>query len=284
MEGNYPNNGQSYSEIANEIHGKYLSDVFNPENTDYQILSTIRYDPKLTVIPPIMASDITKDNFFLLDEHYHRLVFTLKYFHVQIHDLDELDFEIPQDLLLSKLIEAITLSDRLVFEPMKVRLLVSLDGDVKIELHDTGYRDNLLDGIQESSSSTEDIWDVYIDKELTFMSPFTSFKTTNRKVYSAARERALPGLRPGKEEVLLINGLEQLMEGSITNVAIRRKKDGKWITPQLSSGCLCGVMRHFLLRKDFIEEETITLRSLEINTEILLFNGIMGVVKGKIVG
>ena len=37
-------------------------------------------------------------------------------------------------------------------------------------------------------------------------------------------ERALPGLRPGKEEVLLINGLEQLMEGSITNVAIRRKK------------------------------------------------------------
>lgn len=90
MEGNYPNNGQSYSEIADEIHGKYLSDVFNPENTDYQILSTIRYDPKLTVIPPIMASDITKDNFFLLDEHYHRLVFTLKYFHVQIHDLDEL--------------------------------------------------------------------------------------------------------------------------------------------------------------------------------------------------
>ena len=71
---------------------------------------------------------------------------------------------------------------------------------------------------------------------------------------------------------------------SDTNVAIRRKKDGKWITPQLSSGCLCGVMRHFLLRKDFIEEETILLRSLEIDTEILLFNGIMGVVRGKIVG
>ena len=204
MEGDYPNNGQSYSELANEIHGKYLTDVFNPENIDFQILSTIRYDPKLTVIPPIIASDITKDNFFLFDEHYHRLVFTLKYFHVQTHDLDELAFEIPQDFLLSKLIEAITLSDRLVFEPMKIRLLVSLDGDVKVELHDTGYRDNLLDGIQDNSFSPEDIWDVYIDKELTFMSPFTSFKTTNRKVYTAARERVLPGVRAGKEEVLCL--------------------------------------------------------------------------------
>lgn len=275
---------ESYERIAREIHGKYLTEVFNPENTDFQILSTIRYDPKLTVIPPIMASDVTKENFFLLDEHYHRLIFTLKYFRIQMSGLDELEFDFPQDLLLNKLIEAISSSNRLVFEPMKIRLLVSLNGEVKVELHDTGYRDNLLDGIQGHQSSPADIWDVYIDRELTFMSPFTSFKTTNRKVYSAARDRSLPGARPGKEEVLLINGLEHLMEGSITNVAIRRKKDGKWITPQLSSGCLCGVMRHFLLRKDFIEEETIPLRSIERNSEVLLFNGVMGVVRGKIIG
>lgn len=284
MEDKSPDKGQFYNEIANEIHGKYLAEVFNPEQTDFKILSTIRYDPKLTIIPPIMASDITKDNFFLFDEHYHRLVFTLQYFHTQTHDLRELDFDVTEDFLLSKLIEAINLSNRMVFEPMKIRLLVTLDGDVNVELHDTAYRENLLDGIQLACFSPENTWDVYIDKELSFISPFTSFKTTNRKVYTAARERSLPGLRPGKEEVLLINGLEHLMEGSITNVAIKRKKDGKWITPQLSSGCLCGVMRHFLLRKDFIEEETIPLRSLEVNTEVLLFNGIMGVVKGKIVG
>lgn len=272
-----------YNELAYTIYNKYLSELFVPQDSSFKLLSTIRYDPKLTEIPPITPQDITKENFFLFDEHYHRLVFSLTYFRRQITKNNELEFDISHDFLFEKLTEAIRLSNKIVFEPMKIRLLVSLDGEVVVELHDTGYRANLLDGILESQFSDDQIWDVYIDREVTFISPFTSFKTTNRKVYDDARRRTLPGKRPGKEEVLLINGLEHLMEGSITNIAIRRKKDEKWITPQLSSGCLCGVMRHFLLRKNYIEEETIPLLALERNCEVLLFNGIMGVVRGRIV-
>lgn len=277
-------NSSFYLSIAEHIHEKYLSTNFKPQNTEFEILSTIRYDPKLTPIPPIVAPDITKENFFLFEEHYNRLLFTLEYFHIQSHGVKELDFDIHEDLLLSKIIDAIAQSDKFVFEPMKIRLLVSLDGSVRIEIYDTPIRENLLDGLQNPNVSTDDIWDVYIDKELTLISPFTSFKTTNRAVYNTARHRSLPGLRPNREEVLLINGLEHLMEGSISNVAIKRKKDGKWITPQLSSGCLCGVMRHFLLRKKFIEEETISLQAIDVDSEVLLFNGIMGVMRGKIIG
>lgn len=277
-------NSSFYLSIAEHIHKKYLSTNFKPQNTEFEILSTIRYDPKLTPIPPIVAPDITKENFFLFEEHYNRLLFTLEYFRIQSHGVKELDFDIHEDLLLSKIIDAIAQSDKFVFEPMKIRLLVSLDGSVRIEIYDTPIRENLLDGLQNPNVSTDDIWDVYIDKELTLISPFTSFKTTNRAVYNTARHRSLPGLRPNREEVLLINGLEHLMEGSISNVAIKRKKDGKWITPQLSSGCLCGVMRHFLLRKKFIEEETISLQAIDVDSEVLLFNGIMGVMRGKIIG
>ena len=74
------------------------------------------------------------------------------------------------------------------------------------------------------------------------------------------------------------------MEGSITNVAVKRESDGKWVTPLLSSGCLCGVTRHFLLRKNFIEEDNVTLEQLKPGTKVLLMNAIMGVFGGTIVG
>lgn len=74
------------------------------------------------------------------------------------------------------------------------------------------------------------------------------------------------------------------MEGSITNVAIKRKRDGKWVTPLLSSGCLCGVMRHFLLRRNYIEEDIVLIKDVSIGDEMILFNGVMGVVRGRVVG
>lgn len=268
-----------YEDIANQIYEKYLVNSFQITNPDFEILSTIRYDPNLTEILPVLPHQMRKENIFLFEEHYNRLIFTLEFFNYVLYSLPELSFELTQDHLLETLFEAIKASGKNISEPMKIRLLVSCNGKVKIEIMATSERKNLLDGLTETS----DVWDVYLDKEMTLISPFTSFKTTNRKAYSNARERSLPGIRPGKEEVLLINTLEHLMEGSITNIAVRRKRDGKWVTPQLSSGCLCGVMRHFLLRKNYLEEETISFQDLSPNSEILLFNGVIGVIKGRIV-
>lgn len=272
-----PRYDEAYEKSIKDIQENYIETSF--ENPNFEVLSTIRFDPKLSSVPPLIASDITKENFFLFDEHYHRLIFTLRYFQLQINGRPQLDFELLYDLLLSKLIETIEASNRHVFEPMKVRLLVTITGDVSIELHDTPYKDNLLDGLSDMLDAD---WDVYIDKSYTLPSPFTSFKTTNRKTYNESRARSLPGNRVGKEEVLLYNSQLNIMEGSITNIAV--KQGNQWITPQLSCGCLCGVMRHFLLRKNYIKEQTIPLLSISVGSEILLFNGIMGVVKGTIVG
>ncbi|CUM63652.1 uncharacterized protein PRCAT00001235001 [Priceomyces carsonii] len=267
-----------YDTLASEIQEKYVDQLFNLKDKDFEILSTMRYDPKLTTVPPVTVNDITKENFFLFDEHYHRLVFTLQYFQLQLNGSTSLEFDIPYDFLWNKLTEAIRESKKQVYEPMKIRLLVSLEGQVNIEIYETTYRNNLLDGFNETSS--DQIWDVFIDLEPCLVSPFTSFKTTNRDAYNKARERCLPGKKPGKEEVLLVNTQGHLMEGSISNVAIRRKEDNIWVTPQLSCGCLCGVMRHFLLRKGFLEEQTLHAEDLGPGSEVLLFNGVMGVVKG----
>lgn len=268
-----------YSDIAHHIYEKYLVDSFRINSSEFDILSTIRYDPNLTEVSAAFPRNIRKENIFLFEEHYNRLVFTLDFFNYALYSLPEVSFDLSQDKLLETLFEAIKLSGKNISEPMKIRLLVSCNGNVKVEVTATSERPNLLDGLTESS----DVWDVYLDKEMTIISPFTSFKTTNRKAYNDARERSLPGIRPGKEEVLLVNTLGHLMEGSITNIAVRRKRDGKWVTPQLSSGCLCGVMRHFLLRKNYLEEETVSLQDLDRNSEILLFNGVMGVIKGRII-
>ena len=52
----------------------------------------------------------------------------------------------------------------------------------------------------------------------------------------------------------------------------------------LSSGCLCGVTRHFLLRKNFIEEDNVTLEQLKPGTKVLLMNAIMGCLVALLLG
>ncbi len=89
------------------------------------------------------------------------------------------------------------------------------------------------------------MWDVRRDRQCTLASPFTSFKTTNRAVYTAARSRGDPA-SPGCEEVLLMNQQEQLMEGSITNVAIR---SGDEYHPVLSLRLV--VMRNHLVHEGY---------------------------------
>lgn len=56
----------------------------------------------------------------------------------------------------------------------------------------------------------------------------------------------------------------------------------KYVTPRLATGCLCGTMRHYLLRLGLIEEGDIDIGSLTVGNEVLLFNGVMGCIKGTV--
>lgn len=124
---------------------------------------------------------------------------------------------------------------------------------------------------------------LHLDQESTPPSLFTITKTTNRRIYDEARQRNhLPSL-PSPTDVLLYNPEQLITETTIFNVAFYRSSG--WITPALSSGCLPGVMRRWLLEEGRIREdhEGILTRSVVKEGElILLFNGAQGCRLGRI--
>ncbi|AAS54820.1 AGR330Wp [Eremothecium gossypii ATCC 10895] len=241
-----------------------------------------------------------KERFFLLKEHQQRLNLAMSYF--------DWDFEIPMSLLLDKLIEAVPLPDgagalglqqrmqQLLLGTMsyKMRVLISRSGNMRIEAHplvrlpapNDGQKyfiNTLLSGFVNGPT-----WQVWVDSQPVVISPFTTFKTTRRQHYNDARTRVMQAAgmdKMEKTEVLVYNDAFQLMEGSITSVAVKKyiaANEYRYVTPFLASGCLCGVMRHFLLQKGLVQEDTIDVRHLKEGDEVLLFNAVMGCVKGVI--
>ncbi|KAJ7293064.1 aminotransferase [Mycena rebaudengoi] len=121
---------------------------------------------------------------------------------------------------------------------------------------------------------------VFLDTEPTPPSPlFTSTKTTERTLYSAARARAgLPALSADSDsDVILYNPAGEITESSVSNVALYLAS--QWVTPPLSSGCLPGVLRRWLLRHKRIREGDpgeLTKDALRPGDWVLLFNSVQG--------
>ncbi|QLG72980.1 hypothetical protein HG535_0E00640 [Zygotorulaspora mrakii] len=244
--------------------------------------------------------------FLLLGEHYKRLNFALQFF--------KWEFHVPLKMLLDKLIDALpehheisNLEERMKLlinenHCYKMRVLISKTGRMRIEAHpilptlpltpaitsSRYFMETILGGFLPNSSTT---WDVFVDTKPMSVSPFTTFKTTYRDHYNEARGRleelASTFGSNGKREILVYNDAHQLMEGSITNVALVKTREDndeqlRFITPSLNSGCLCGTMRHYLLKKYLICEEPIDVRHLVQGDTVILFNGVMGAVKGVV--
>ncbi|SCU86584.1 LANO_0C08504g1_1 [Lachancea nothofagi CBS 11611] len=293
--GNSHNNGAPLFQLFQELQKGILpiSPPPEPENE-------LRSDKTEQELLKIFYS-----RFLLLGEHYQRLNLTLDYFHWE--------FDIPIELLLEKLILAIPcpvesatdLRSRMqslyyLDKRYKMRILVSHIGKMRIEAHELPpnpvffpttsqyFVNTVLGGFLSQPS---EIWDVFIDTQPMTASPFTTFKTTRRDHYNAARVR-MTELRgtvndpAAKSEILVYNSSFELMEGSITNVAVLRQGTAQsssfYQTPYLSTGCLCGVTRYYLLKKNLINEGNTDVRDLNIGDEILLFNGVMGCVRAVI--
>ncbi|KAL6946810.1 hypothetical protein ACO0QE_001659 [Hanseniaspora vineae] len=344
--------------LAQEI---FQQDYAEVQQSDFELLSTIRYDPNLSqnvdsslqetisrniehnwtpddllfeenvgsTSPLTSSTDITSlrdseqgasvedleqvfySRFFLLGEHLIRIQFSLQFF--------SWDCDISMKLLLRLLINAlpatssVSVDDNtdsiteyknkmlsLIFEKdcYKMRVLINKDGEIRVEAHalprspplalhqstDDYFLRTLLSGFLNGPPT----WTVYIYDKCLIPSPFTSFKTTKREHYNLAREK-LQELHKGKEgpaEILLFNKSKELMEGTITNCYVSKNVDEKRVyeTPALSSGCLTGVMRHFLVSKRLVREtKNINIDTLKDGDEVLLSNGIMGLVKGVLV-
>jgi 4-amino-4-deoxychorismate lyase len=121
---------------------------------------------------------------------------------------------------------------------------------------------------------------VYLDNTPIHPSIFTSYKTTKREHYNAARARANIQSRAEMKEIILFNDEGKIMEGSVCCVAFWR--NGAWVMPPLSAGGLAGVDRRWLLEQGKVKEGDISRDEVKEGEYVLLTNGWMGAQLGKV--
>jgi branched-subunit amino acid aminotransferase/4-amino-4-deoxychorismate lyase len=99
------------------------------------------------------------------------------------------------------------------------------------------------------------------------------YKTSWRTLIDSefARLRAVTGC----DQVLFLNERNELAEGNYTNVFLRR--DGRLLTPPLSSGALDGVLRRALLDSGECEEAVLTVADLAAG-ELYFGNSLRGLI------
>lgn len=264
-----PDPASKYKYAESEVLSEYISREVVPD-VDFSVLSTVRFDMSLAPLDKRdYEREIAEEAFFLLRLHHQRLEYTLKFF--------GWDVEVPYEVLLAQVRAAVQGLD--MAQAYKLRVLVRQAGELAVEASAVPARRNLYSGLTRDDPGPEYV--VFLDREASMVGPYTSFKTTHRPVYTAARARSLvaPGPNaPLHQEVLMYNPRNEVTEGSITNIAVYR--EGRWVTPPLGVGCLCGVVRHHLLAKKVVQERTVARKSLVDGEPILVFNGVMGVCRG----
>jgi para-aminobenzoate synthetase/4-amino-4-deoxychorismate lyase len=94
---------------------------------------------------------------------------------------------------------------------------------------------------------------------------FLYHKTTNRRVYDAAR-------RPDADDVILWNADRQVTETTIANIVA--EIDGRKLTPPVECGLLPGTFRAQLLDDHVIEEGVITIDQIREASSLWLVNSV----------
>lgn len=120
---------------------------------------------------------------------------------------------------------------------------------------------------------------VVLDTLATVQSAFTSYKTTNRDPYSAARDRTAVERQPEPTEVILYNEKDEITEGSLRNVSLWR--DGSWVTPPSTSGGIGGTIRRWMMEQGRIREQVIRVDELVDGEWVLLSNAVEGCSIGR---
>ncbi|SHG16108.1 aminodeoxychorismate synthase component I [Geodermatophilus nigrescens] len=141
--------------------------------------------------------------------------------------------------------------------PARVRLLLSRDGDLDVEV---GPAPPPPAGPVRLALSDDPVDDA---------DPWLQHKSTRRDVYLT---RALA--HPEADDVVLVNRRGELTETTTANVALRL--GGRWWTPPTSSGCLPGVERARLLEHGLLAERVLTVADLHAAEEVAVLNSLRG--------
>jgi 4-amino-4-deoxychorismate lyase len=180
--------------------------------------------------------------------------------------------------------------------PLKVRVDLTPEGDMKtsnvpvpsVTLAQL-YPAKLASPEDMASRPTYKIVMDWIPTEIT---PYTWLKTANRSDYDTARQRMVQALSSsdneeilcrGECEIILHNPLNEVTEGSVTNIYFWRNG---WVTPRVGkiSGGLEGVARRWALESRLCSRvERIAKDSVEEGECVWISNGVRGFNSGRVV-
>lgn len=299
------NNTKELENISDKIFKKYFEHNYSFTNDDnFQIFTTLRYDPltynndgNINLLEAINSNQLDKSFFFQLEGHVDKLRRSGEFFGFPTKNLSS-------DILLFHLTKALNSIDKLIAH--RIKISVDKKGNYSIDYaplphtHILSTKVPNYDEFQKIPENSKFLiprylqdwkgWLIYLDKIQSQPTPFTSFKTTKREVYNNARLRfnIIPG---DNREVLLQDNNNNILEGSITSVAFWRQVKNpltneisfKWVTPNLASGCMDGVIRKWLIDSGSIIEGIIPVSELQDGEYVLLLNGLMGVKVAKLI-
>lgn len=149
---------------------------------------------------------------------------------------------------------------------------------VRLELFGDGRSE--ITAVSFQPLAEDAVWTVRIAARVRLDSsePLLRHKTSLRTIYDAARAEYS---RAQCDEVLLLNDLGEISEGTITNIFIDGP-DGQLLTPPLSSGCLAGVLRTSLLCRKEVKVARIRPEDLAIHS-FYMGNSLRGLIRGRLI-
>ncbi|OKL57875.1 hypothetical protein UA08_06782 [Talaromyces atroroseus] len=252
----------------------------------FSLISSLRFDPDLpSAVRQHAGTSYPEPHdslYYLLRYHQDRLLKAATNF--QWHKAISL-LQQPLEQFTQKLDSAIP--DR--SKAWRLRIVVDVEGRCSVDVHPATpwplpgmFLPASFDVLASLNPSFP--WRLAVDPERTAPSQFTTYKTTSRSHYDAARQRVGIQSPMDPTEVLLVNPQGEVMEGSITTVYFRRRHQNhgdattEWVTPPLASGCMISVSRQYALDYELCTEKAIRLDELVDGEQCLLSNGVRGFI------
>ncbi len=187
----------------------------------------------------LLESLLWDGDYFLLERHLTRLNQSAEYF----------GFAFEESVVRAALIGV---TDRIESDALKVRLLLSRNGNLATETTPIIPTDTCSITLAREPVDQDDV--------------FLYHKTTHRSIYDSALDKA------ETDDVVLWNTRGEITESTRANVVIKR--NGIWTTPPVPSGLLAGTYRAQLLDDGSIQEGIITKGDFVSADEVCLINSV----------
>ncbi|KAF8253527.1 hypothetical protein K440DRAFT_593309 [Wilcoxina mikolae CBS 423.85] len=256
--------------------------IASSEAGDFSIFTSLRYDPQLLSSPAnTAASSLSAPTpFYLLSHHRDRMLAAATHFSYPSAAISILHSLEAYTQRLQEAVDACAYGRE---RPLKLKPILTCQGAFTVETSPTPpvplsqlFPESLL----PDPASTE--WQIVVDTQPTPPSSFTSFKTTAREIYDAARERG--GIKSWAEmkEVVMWNENNEAMEGSFTTVYVLKGEE--WVTPVVESGGQQGTTRRWALENGLAKEGVVRIgEELRKGSCVVVSNGVRGFWGGWVV-